>query len=89
MTADDYFRLRTGGPGYVDFHYIENDDYIFTSMDSICNKLNEQEEKIRKLQKEKVLLKQQQEKLYDYFRKCFDNVSEEGFRETWDVILNG
>ena len=31
-------------------------------------------------------LKQQEKRLYNYFRKCFDNVSEQGFQETWEVV---
>lgn len=36
--------------------------------------------------KENEQLKQQEKRLYKYFRKCFDNVSEQGFRETWEVV---
>ncbi len=40
----------------------------------------------RKLLYENEQLKQQEKRLYKYFRKCFDNVSEQGFRETWEVV---
>ena len=41
---------------------------------------------INKLIDENEQLKQQEKRLYNYFRKCFDNVSEQGFQETWEVV---
>lgn len=38
------------------------------------------------LAEENEQLKQQEKRLYKYFRKCFNNVSEKGFRETWEVV---
>lgn len=45
-------------------------------------------EKIGKIINENEQLKQQEKRLYKYFRKCFDNVSEKGFKETWEVVKN-
>lgn len=39
-----------------------------------------------RLEKENEQLKKEEKRLYKYFRKCFDNVSEQGFRETWEVV---
>ena len=41
---------------------------------------------IKQLKKENEQLKQEEKRLYNYFRKCFDNVSEQGFHETWEVV---
>ena len=46
---------------------------------SVMDRLNE-------LSDENGQLKQQEKRLYKYFQKCFDNVSEQGFRETWEVV---
>lgn len=42
--------------------------------------------RLNRLTEENEQLKQQEKRLYKYFRKCFDNVSEQGFQETWEVV---
>ena len=44
-----------------------------------CTRLN-------RLTEENEQLKKAEKRLYKYFRKCFDNVSEQGFQETWEVV---
>ena len=75
MTDKRYFAL-IGEDGYVYpvFFDSENEDKEI-DVDIVVDLLNENEQ-----------LKQQEKRLYKYFRKCFDNVSEQGFQETWEVV---
>lgn len=50
------------------------------------DELLELAEYVDRLQEENEQLKKAERRLYKYFRKCFDNVSEQGFRETWEVV---
>lgn len=75
---------------------------VYSGSNDLMDLLNEQHETIERLKrnvdellsvdieeellKENEQLKQQEKRLYKYFRKCFDNVSEQGFQETWEVV---
>lgn len=52
----------------------------------VADKLNEFHNENIRLNRENEQLKKQEKRLYKYFRKCFNNVSERGFRETWEVV---
>ena len=60
----------------------------YLSCDYKYNDLTHQEvvDLLNNLSEENEQLKQQEKRLYKYFRKCFDNISEQGFRETWEVV---
>ena len=58
MSDNEYFKIRDS-PSYTVFKYIESyDDDLFMSMESICDKLNSQENKIRELEDNYNKLKQ-------------------------------
>ena len=48
--------------------------------------LNNYKGKCSALEKENEQLKQQEKRLYNYFRKCFNNVSVQEFDETWEMV---
>lgn len=55
---------------------IINDDYTCENIINLLNAFHEENKQF----------KEQEKRLYKYFRKCFDDVSEQGFRETWEVV---
>ena len=44
------------------------------------------QQELRRVEKENEQLKQQEKRLYKYFRKCFDNITERSFKETWEIV---
>ena len=56
--------------------------YWFGENEDFCDLFK----KLNELSDENEQLKKEEKRLYKYFRKCFDNVSEKGFRETWEVV---
>ena len=72
---------------------LNKDDIKFNTLNPVWD--NEKEDAfnvfemidlLNNLHEENQELKQQEKRLYKYFRKCFDNVSEQGFQETWEVV---
>lgn len=75
MTENKRFKSINCG---LQGQYIKDDGNVLTidEVVELLNTLNDENEQ----------LKQQEKRLYKYFRKCFDNVSEQGFRETWEIV---
>ncbi len=68
--------LQIGDDGVVSS--VDEENLIYVDK----NELEQFIESYQELEKENKQLKQAERRLYKYFRKCFDNVSEQGFRET-------
>ena len=78
----------TSAPALCDLLNDLNDECEFLEIEneSLEDGATKYAELYHKSLKENERLKQQEKRLYKYFRKCFDNITEQGFRETWEIV---
>ena len=72
---------------YEDEEYVIYDDGNPLTPSRVVKKLNEQQATISQLKEENEQLRQQQQRLYNYFRDYLeDEMSAENFGEMWDTV---
>lgn len=80
-----YSRNNTICDGINEYSLLSKEEFEDINFEKILG-TNDLLDELNRLSDENEQLKKEEKKLYKYFRKCFDNVSEQGFRETWEVV---